>query len=258
VAIFYNIFLLPAVGLADQPLKGSKFDQPQELYALYDRDSAKLSKRQRWLLRKHGMRHAPLDARLWGVRRFDKLDNRLLVSIRPFYLRLSEHPDVRLSELEFDFAFHATSYNEMALSPHTRVAMLEIGFAGRLEFGHSGQRLPVDRGYAARLSGHFDFPSGIFFRSHRKSVQLASLAEPVISTGGNHHLLLKFTERFTVLFVDGKEVARIAGEKLDRGLLSLTVGWHPLVMKHLKVRGSKIEKGKRIAFEVSGLHKVDN
>ena len=246
-------YFSPSALLADASILQS---EPQ-LHALYQKPIELLEDSERWEIHKHGLRMAPLDRRIWGARYFDKLDNRYLVSIRPYYLRLSEKPGVRIQEVELEFSFDHADYQQMKIQPHTHAPILEIGFAGALVPGLPGRRLQLDQGYAARLSGHFEFHSGILFRSHQKSVFVAAGKEPVLHVSHDYKAKLSIGSESATLTLDGEEFATIKGKNLDQGLLSLTVGWHPVRVSALQVRGTKQVDGKTVPFEVSGLHNVD-
>ncbi len=225
--------------------------------ALYSRAPSELTKKERWKLRYHGLRMAPLDPRHWAFRRIDQTDNRRLVPIRPFYLKESDDGNFRLEQVVIRFRFDPASQHQMLEAPSLHSPLLDLEFNGDFRMGLPGERPPEDSSYVFRLSFSPLYPSGFYYRSHLRSLRLDDAAYSIVS-GQIHELKLEVSEKEARVSIDGKRQGRIAGENLSRGLFSLNVDWHPITIESLEVRGSKLGKdGARSAVRVSGLVSVE-
>jgi hypothetical protein len=227
-----------------------RMDYPPELYA---GDGERLTKKQRWAIRLHGLRTAALHPEVWAMRRIDRTDNRLLIPIRPYYLRASDDSDFRLTEIAVTFRFTPASEHQMKDSPSLNTPVFDIGFGGAFRMGLPGERPPEDSGYVFRTSPSPMLESGFLYRSHYTSKIIEKLSKYRISAGTSYNAVLKVSDKDAVMSFNNKEVARIVRNDLAGGLVSLIVGWHPIEIESLHVRGYFQRGERREEFEESGL-----
>lgn len=224
---------------------------------LYSKKKKDLSKSEASKIELHGLRMAPLDPRVWAIRRIDQTDSRRLVPIRPYVLRSSDNPSFRLKEVVLRLRFNSVSESQMRDAPSLHSPVFDLEFAGDFQMGLPGKRPAEDSAYVFRFSGSPLFESGFFYRSYLRSKRLDSASYGVTS-GKTYELKLLTSESSAEIFLDGKKQAEIHGEDFSQGLLSLIVGWHPIKVESLSVTGSVLNKeGRREFVSFSGLWGVE-
>lgn len=224
----------------------------------YQKDFSKLDKKSRWRLKIHGLRYAGLHPAIWGIRNFDKTDNRALVPIRPFYFRASERDDFQLKSISIRFKFDPVSQQSMSAAPHVHEPMLEINFAGKFQNGIKGEMPKLDRSYVLRFNAAPNFESGLFYASHSKRIKLKEADIPRLETNKWYDLNIYFEKNSLKCILDGKEVIKFSSEPsqiLNSGLLSLINSWHPLMIDSLQVKGKLKDEKEDIDINFSGLVK---
>jgi len=219
---------------------------------VYDKDISSLNHKQQWRVKIHGLRMAPLHPGVWGVRKIDRTENRQLIPIRPFFLRISEDPNFIAEKITLWFMFERAKKKHIVKLPERKAPVLDIGFSGEYEKGLPGGRALRDRGYTARLTGYPRLASGIYYRSHTKFKLQAKGSFPLLETGREYKMELRLMEQMTVVILDEKPFAAIEGRHKN-GLISLTTSWLPITISHLEVKGIIRKKGKEIPVTQSGL-----
>ncbi|MCB0324495.1 MAG: hypothetical protein KDD69_13025 [Bdellovibrionales bacterium] len=235
----------------------SALQAPPTDRSIYDRDPRSLTKKERWKIRLHGLRVAALDPNVWAMRRIDRTDNRRLIPIRPYYLRASEDPTFRLTEILMTLRFDSASSHNIEQAPATHSPVFEIGFGGKFVMGLPGERPAEDSGYAVRLSASPLVQNGLVYHSHANSVLLQEGSpETTIEAGQAYRLRLTVGAREAVLYVNEKPYFRYRStgeQELQAGLVSLVGDWLPVTVTDLTVRGERLINGVRENFSESGL-----
>lgn len=231
----------------------SDFFVHAEEIPFYDQSYDSLSKRMRWRRKIHGLRMAALDPRVWVMRLIDRTDNRVLIPIRPYFLKASIEDSFRLRSVSFSMRFAALAAGAIDWKPEVHAGVLDIGFKGSYVTGAHGRRAEVDRNYALRLSMFPRAPSGMLYRSQMSSVMLHPAATQLLKAETNYRVRLELQPTKALAYVDDVLFAEIEGSDLDRGLLSLTGGWHTLYMSDLSVRGLRQSEQGVEEVEFSGL-----
>jgi len=225
---------------------------PSDL-SIYERSYERLSRRNQWQVMIHGLRNAPLDPKVWGVRLVDRSENRQLVPMRPFFLRASEKPGFLVNKIALSFRFESVGRGRMRREPSLHTPMLEIGFGGNYQKGAPGEKAVEDTSYAVRLTPSPLFESGVFYRSFSKYVLVQSFNELTLSTGKEHKIEMIFSPGEMTLIFDGIELARLSGEDYREGLISLHTDWHPLKISEINIKSSLTQNGKVTELIESGL-----
>lgn len=204
--------------------------------SLYDKSWDSLNVAQRRKLSLYGLRFAPLDPRIWGLRSIDVTESKILIPIRPFFLRASESKDFRVASIEVEFEFKKVSAALMEKHPREHDPVLEVGFAGRYTRPESG-RLPVeDTGFAARLSGFPQIASGLYEHSRGHYTLLQACSLPTLETGRVYRAVLEFSTTNVDFVLDGSVCATLSRPNLQSGLLSIETSWSPVLFKKLDIR----------------------
>ena len=246
-----SFFFLAQSSYAEKSPVLAKADYNEEDYRVAP---SKLYKKSRWRLKMNGPLMSPLDPEIWGYRKFDRVDNRLLVSIRPFYLRVSDtDPSFRLRKITAEIYFEKMSYQNMKVAPHVSAPLLDVIFGEEIETGLSGQRLKVDRGYIHRLNAFANLHSGLYYRNREKILSLATANSPMMRTGQWHRIDFRVSSSEAIVYVNGKTFSKIKGRDFDKGLVGLLSGWHPVQIRNLNIRGIRRIDGKEVKYQESGL-----
>jgi hypothetical protein len=242
-----------AITLASAEGANSAFFVHTEEISFYDQSYESLSKRMRWRRKIHGLRMAALDPRVWVMRLIDRTDNRVLIPIRPYFLKASIDDSFRLRSVSFAMRFSSLQAGASDWKPEVHAGVLDIGINGSYVTGAHGRRAEEDRNYALRLSMFPRTPSGFIFRSQMSSVMVQS-AEPSLLKADTHYLVKLIVGPNKVsAFLDDVLFAELQGEDLDKGLVSLTGGWHPLYMSELVVKGVRLTSEGSEEVQFSGL-----
>ena len=249
----YNMSQLFAEDFAQQKRQTVLYTPEAEL-PLYNKAYSELTKRQRWRRKIHGLRMTALNPKIWTIRNYDRTENRVLIPIRPFFLKASEDESYRLRRISFDFRFSPASKLQMRQNSSQYAPMLDIGIAGAFVLGTHGTRPILDRGYLLRLSAFEELESGLRFRSHRSSVLVHKAAFPIFNTDQLYSFDLEVSDSSLMLHIDGNQFISYTGKNLDTGLISLTNDWHPIYITNLKVEGFLLdENSEKQIHQVSGL-----
>jgi len=247
------VLLLACVATAEEvSFTSDLIPVPSDL-AIYERPYERLSRRNQWQVMIHGLRNAPLDPKVWGVRLVDRSENRQLVPMRPFFLRASEKPDFLVDKISLSFRFESVGRGRMRREPSLHTPMLEIGFSGNYQKGAPGEKAVQDASYAVRLTPSPLFESGVYYRSFSKYVLVQNFNELSLNTGKEHQVEIIFSPGEMTLMLDGSELAKLSGEDYREGLISLHTDWHPLKISEINIKGSLRQNGKVTEIIESGL-----
>ena len=82
---------------------------PPARESIYSKDPSKLNASERWQVMIHGLRMAPLDPRVWGIRSSERTANRRLVPMRPYILRASATPRFFFEEIDITISSTTTT-----------------------------------------------------------------------------------------------------------------------------------------------------
>jgi|GEM_PF-1525030 len=217
----------------------------------YQRPFDELSRLAQWRIMIHGLRDAPLDPRVWGIRVVDRSENRQLVPMRPFFLRASEQADFQLDKVLIDFKFRRVGKGMMHRRPDTYTPMIDIGFSGVYKKGAPGERALKDSSYLVRLSGSPLFDSGLFYSSHGKLAPIIVEEQLNLEAGDNYRVELLFDKNQLRLLLNNQELLVHSGKDFRTGLVSLTTDWHPAKIEKLHLTGSLSSTGESVVFEYS-------
>ncbi|MBN8549785.1 MAG: hypothetical protein J0M12_10770 [Deltaproteobacteria bacterium] len=206
--------------------------------SLYDRSWQELNSAQRRKLSLYGLRFAPLDPRVWGLRLIDVTESKILIPIRPFFLRASEAPQFTVQSILVEFQFKKTSAAIMERYPREHDPILEIGFAAVYTQPQPGALPEKDHGLAVRLSAFPDIPSGFYERNRDRTSLLQACSLPILETGKDYRAELRFTAKGVELFLDGIACASLSRPRLDQGLISLETSWSPVRFRKVEIRSA--------------------
>jgi len=251
-AVLAVLVLSSVVRAEESSITSDLIPVPSDL-SIYERSYQKLSRRNQWQVMIHGLRNAPLDPKIWGVRLVDRSENRQLVPMRPLFFRASENPGFLVDKISLTFRFEPVGRGRMRREPSLHTPLLEIGFGGDYKKGAPGEKAVHDTSYAVRLTPSPLFDSGIYYRSFSKYVPVQSIDEMIVRTGKEHRIELIFSSDGMTLILDGEEMAMLSGGDYRRGLISLHTDWHPLKMSELNIEGFLTQDGKANELFESGL-----
>jgi hypothetical protein len=227
------------------------------LLSLYDQNFSKLPHRARWQIRIHGLRFSALHPLIWGQLRSERTLNRNIVPIRPLYLRISENPRYAVEKIELTFRYKPIKQGHIGDNPNLYDPQLDIGFGGQYERGLPGEAPFKNQGYLARFTAIPVLESGIYYRSREKLLLIRPAAFPHIRTGQRQKTVMIFDQKSVQIILNGKPYIKIQAKNLNRGLISLSSGWHPLKISTLKISGSVVQpNGSRTKVVQSGLVKL--
>ncbi|MEZ4754978.1 MAG: hypothetical protein R3A13_11850 [Bdellovibrionota bacterium] len=249
VILFFN-----RVSLADTSLQNSVLIPPPNESSLYSQNFGKLSDTQRWKVRRHGLRYAPLDPLVWSTLRADKTQNRTLVPIRAYYLRVSEDENFKLKSIEANFSFKPVTKRHMLKMRHQKDPVFEIGLGGIFipePFNHEGK---TSHGYTFRLSAFPPVASGVYFRSGNQFKLIQEAVPRNIEAGLDYQVLITASSESVVLELNAKRFLEISDQDLRTGLISLQTSWHPIRLSKLKITGDL----NRVSWTGSGFMLTDS
>lgn len=217
-------------------------------------DKKKLSDRESWPIKIHGLRMAPLHPSVWGALRSDRTENRRLVPIKPYYLRVSDDRDTAIDRVFLRFSFKRTSGDTAFKNYHAKDSVFDIGFGGSFTPGHSLERPLRDESYVLRLSGFEPAPSGIYFRSHTK---FAKIAKPqlILPSGVEHQVELNFRPERTTVFLNGAIFLELDRADLGAGLFYLQTSWNPVKIDELIIEGRTGEEKHKFRADLMSIKK---
>ena len=232
------IFFAASNSFGQTKPKGILIPIPADL-SIYYEQGTKLSDRDIWQIRIHGIRLTPLDPKVWSPLRIDRTNNRHLIPIRRFFLRESEDPNFKLTSIAAQFRFKPVSAKSMDKSPHALDPVFEIGFGARYSNPELSSSPPEDSGYALRLSGFEPVKSGLFHYSKAHYEALSNIELPALDTKATYNLLIEFVGDKVQVKLNDKEVASHDANNIASGLVSLQSSWHPVFIDTLEVKGER-------------------
>lgn len=258
-AIAYSIVplaLLLALTFPPQAFSESIFLPPHN-NELYKKDRSLLNDSEYWRIKIFGLRMVPLDPEVWAIRKIDRTDNRRLVPIRPYYLRVSEDPTFALDTIDLTFQLSKVSSQEAIRVPFRRDALLEIEFAGKFAEGRPFSEPLEDEAYGLRLSAFPAMPAGFYFRSRTEYRMLKEFSPNQIVSGRDSKVAVSLTDRNVQVSLDGQILGELSGANLRHGLVSFETGWHPVAITELVIAGvSQGGDGKLQQHKFSGVVKI--
>ncbi len=204
--------------------------------SVYDKPWSALNVAQRRKLSLYGLRFAPLDPRVWGLRVIDVTESKILIPIRPFFLRASDSAEFRLESIEVLFEFKKVPPALMEKHPREHDPVFEIGFAGAYSSAPPGAPAAQDRGFAARLSAFPAIPSGFYERARDRYETLGECSQRTLDTGRDYSARLQFSDDEVSLSVDGAPCAVLRKKNLGLGLVSFQTSWSPVLFKKVAIR----------------------
>ncbi|RMG43479.1 MAG: hypothetical protein D6719_03705 [Candidatus Dadabacteria bacterium] len=222
---------------------------------LYQKPFSELNRRERWKIKKYGLRFAPLDPAVWAIRNFDRTDNRTIVPMRPYYLRASALKDFQAESIVVNFKFKRLEKQKEFKAPHFYDPVLDISFAGKYRRPDKLSLIDREEGYLVRLSAFTDFTAGFYYRIGMNYVLIRKLVLPQLETGKKYRAKLLISSNEATLFLNEQPVGSIEGKDLNSGLISLTTGWHPLKIDRLEIGGFTVNSGKIKRVKYSGLYR---
>ncbi|MCB0335311.1 MAG: hypothetical protein KDD62_03375 [Bdellovibrionales bacterium] len=243
----------PELAYAQDGLANSILMAVPSRLASFEKPYAELTSKQRVERKVFGLRMQSLHPAIWGVRFKDRTENRNLVAMRPYYLRISEHQNFYVSKISTSFKFDPIQLRRMKSDPTSSTPLLDIGIGGSYE-GASSYELPeVDSEYVIRVSPSPHFKSGIYYRSFENYLHLVSF-EKEIKPAEDYSLSIEVKGKRVTVSINGAQVATyLAPTNVDRGLIALRTAWHPLSFSQLSVEGSEERKGKWYPVKRSGM-----
>lgn len=230
----------------------SVLSPPSVSPAVYSIDIEQLTPNQRSRIKVNGIRNAVLRSDVWGTLKTERTENNQLVPIKRFFLRISEDSNFQLSRLSIVFTFPKSGAKSLRqLSRHD--PMFEVGFNG--EFLADKTSGPgKDTGYAARLSASPYLKSGLFYHTGSNYFSVNSVDLPQFEMGMSHTVELTFNEGQVTTFIDQKNFGSYRKKGIDKGLIHLISGWHPVIIQRLNIEGVfKNSLGNKEAVSYSGL-----
>ena len=247
LAVAFSLFSLCRVEAQESP-----FLLTPKYTDLYKKSSDKLSERERWRVMIHGLRMAPLDPTVWGIRVTERTENRRLVPMRPFVLRESMAPRFFLGELKVRFKFVRATLKDMQRKFHSKDPLFDIAFGGEFE-GKPGD-VSRDRGYFLRLTAIPELESGFFYQSKGKVEPILKLDPSHLDTAREYELILRGERDRVTAALDGKDLLALKGQELNKGIVSLMTGWNPIKVSELSVKGYVLnDDGSKKEVVASGL-----
>ncbi|MCO6430300.1 MAG: hypothetical protein J5J00_05515 [Deltaproteobacteria bacterium] len=218
----------------------------------YNKDVNKLSESERWRIMIHGLRMAPLHPEHWGIRRTERTENRRLVPMRPFVLRQSTDPHFFFEEISFRAKFVNVNERQMLKHPHAKDPVFDIFFGS--EYEQSKGQIVTDRGYLLRLTAFPGFKSGIYYQSLGKLEPIQLLPQALLSTREEYHVAIYGRSDTVSVHINGSEAATVKRNSINKGIVALMTGWHPVGLSDLKVLGRILrDDGQMQTVNVSGL-----
>ena len=244
-------------GLEIEPKIKLRLYEPAGWPEIYAKPIEVLSKAERWKVRLHGLRGAPLHPKFWQAALADRTHSRQIVPIRSFYFVPSLEPGFNVNKALFKMRFKKRSAVEMAGSPQTYDPVFEVRFAGEVVEGVSGERPLIDRTYFLRFSAFSELDSGLFFRSRLKSVKIADARAPHLEVGKEYRIEIIFRENVVRVQINNEPWVLGHGQNLSSGLFALIASWHPIIISQIQIKGETLDGGQRLAFSESGLVPLD-
>lgn len=259
--IFSVVIALEATGAtADEPSPRFSKSIPvssvlagaQKLH-LYDQDFIKLSRQDRTVVQTYGLRLVPLHPMVWGIRINELTNSKSLIPMRTYFLRSSESAGYHLESVVLSMKFAGAKKGQMLSAPFTHTPVMEIGFGGRYLPRVAGGRPKADSQYYLRISAHPKLPSGLFYRSFSRSVQLSDVSGYKIKPGKSYKVRLVTQDGRVQAWLNEELFASFTLESFhSSGLVSLVTDWHPVSITELTING----KLNDLPLEDSGLVEV--
>lgn len=222
---------------------------------MYDQPWESLNAGQKHRLSLFGLRFAALDPRIWGLRPIDITESKILVPIRPFFLRASEDDSFRVREIEIDFQFKKVNPERMERYPRENDPLLEIGFGAQYTTPAAGETAATDEGYAIRLSAFPGIASGFLRRERTRYSSLSECSIGILQSGRPYHVLIQFFAHEAVLAVDGERCAALQGD-FRTGLISAETSWSPVIFSRFEIKATRKLANRPEALSLTGLLSV--
>lgn len=232
---------------AAEPQRLSVF-LPPENAKLYQADPASLSEAEKWRVRMFGLRLVALDPSVWAVRRSEKTENRRLVALKPYYLRISEEPGFVIESIDVSFKFRKVTPRAEKTQAHSSDSVLDIGFGGEYQAGGPLQQPLKDTSWILRVSAFSPMESGFFFRSGSQQILLKETARPLLETAVDYRLGLRFGENGVSVSLNDEPFGDFEKKGVNRGLVYLMTGWNPIKAERLEVKGRNEKTGEALTF----------